>query len=256
MAERLEDQRGAGAPAADPPHPEMAWIAGGTFVMGSNDHYPEEAPAHEVEVDGFWIDRVQVTNERFRDFVRATGHVTLAERAPDPAEYPDADPSLLVPGSSVFVRPGRPVSLQNHYEWWGWIPGADWRRPQGPGSTLRGKATHPVVHVAYEDIEAFAAWSGTELPTEAEWEFAARGGLEGAEFTWGDELNPDGRWMANPGRASSRTRTSSWTASTAPRRSARSRPMGTDCSTWRATSGNGPSSRRGARPEQPWNSLF
>jgi formylglycine-generating enzyme required for sulfatase activity len=197
MAERLEDPRGAGAPASDPPHPEMTWIAGGTFVMGSNDHYPEEAPAHEVEVGGFWIDRVQVTNERFRDFVRATGHVTLAERAPDPAAYPDADPSLLVPGSSVFVRPGRPVSLQNHYEWWGWIPGADWRHPQGPGSTLRGKATHPVVHVAYEDIEAFAAWSGTELPTEAEWEFAARGGLEGAEFTWGDELNPGGRWMAN-----------------------------------------------------------
>lgn len=196
MAEWLDRAQDAAEPGT-PPDPGMTWIAGGTFLMGSNDHYPEEAPAHEVEVDGFWIDRVQVTNERFRDFVRATGHVTLAERAPDPADYPDADPSLLVPGSSVFGRPGRPVSLQDHYEWWGWIPGADWRHPQGPGSTLRGKAKHPVVHVAYDDVHAFAAWAGIDLPTEAEWEFAARGGLEGTEFTWGDELNPDGRWMAN-----------------------------------------------------------
>jgi formylglycine-generating enzyme required for sulfatase activity len=175
----------------------MQRIEGGTFTMGSDRHYPEEAPVHEVTVDGFWIDRRPVTNDDFRRFVSETGYVTVAQRPPDPADYPGALPELLVAASSVFVPPGRPVDLSNAYEWWTWVPGADWRHPQGPASTIRGKSDHPVVHVAWADVEAYAAWVGKELPTEAEWEFAARGGLDGTEFAWGDEFTPDGRHMAN-----------------------------------------------------------
>jgi formylglycine-generating enzyme required for sulfatase activity len=175
----------------------MTRIPGGTFTMGSNDHYAEEAPAHPVTVSGFWIDPYQVTNAEFRRFVKATGYVTVAERAPQADNYPGAIPELLVPGSVVFRQPPGRVDLGNHYNWWDLMPGADWRHPEGPGSTLSGKERHPVVHVAWEDALAYAAWAGKEIPTEAEWEFAARGGLEGAEFAWGEDLAPRGRLMAN-----------------------------------------------------------
>jgi formylglycine-generating enzyme len=182
---------------ASPAPAGMVWIPGGTFLMGSDDHYPEEAPAHKVTVDGFWIDRRPVTNAEFARFVRKTGHVTMAEVAPDPADYPGAVPELLVPASTVFRNPGRRVDLRDPYNWWTYVPGADWRHPQGPGSSIKKRPDHPVVHVAWDDVQAYAGWAGKELPTEAEWELAARGGLDGAEFAWGDELNPDGRWMAN-----------------------------------------------------------
>jgi formylglycine-generating enzyme required for sulfatase activity len=172
-------------------------VEGGTFLMGSDHHYPEEAPAHRVTVDGFWIDRCTVTNDQFARFVDATGHVTLAERVPDAADYPDARPDLMVAASSVFRRPGHPVDLSDAYQWWAWVPGANWRHPRGPQSSIKELGDHPVVHVAWIDVVAYAAWAGKELPTEAEWERAARGGLEGAEFAWGDELTPGGRHMAN-----------------------------------------------------------
>jgi formylglycine-generating enzyme required for sulfatase activity len=185
------------APPGPPPFKGMVWIPGGTFMMGSNDHYPEEAPAHPATVSGFWIDSAPVTNAELRRFVKATGYVTLAERAPDPALYPGAKPELLVPASVVFQKTRRPVDLRDPYSWWTYVPGADWRHPAGPASTLHGRERHPVVHVAYEDVEAYLAWAGKSLPTEAEWEFAARGGLEGAEYAWGDELTPRGRHLAN-----------------------------------------------------------
>jgi formylglycine-generating enzyme len=175
----------------------MRWIPGGTFRMGSEDFYPEERPVHEVGVDGFWIDEKPVTVAAFRAFVRETGYTTVAERPLDPAQYPDADPDLLVPGSLVFRKTAGPVALDDYRNWWEYVPGVSWRRPAGPGSTIRGLMQHPVVHVAYEDAESFAAWAGKELPTEAEWEFAARGGLEGAVFAWGDDDVPDGKSMAN-----------------------------------------------------------
>jgi formylglycine-generating enzyme required for sulfatase activity len=165
--------------------------------MGSNDFYPEERPVHAVTVDGFWMDEHQVTVAEFRRFVKETGHVTVAETAPDPAEYPDADPDLLVPGSLVFRKTRGPVPLDDYRNWWTWVPGAQWRHPEGPGSDIVGRDRHPVTHVAWADVTAFASWIGKELPTEAEWEFAARGGLEGKVFTWGDEFAPRGRMMAN-----------------------------------------------------------
>jgi sulfatase modifying factor 1 len=175
----------------------MVWIPGGTFRMGSDQHYPEEAPAHNVNVDGFWIDRTPVTNRQFRRFVEATGYATVAELVPDPKEYPNALPHMLKPGSLVFSPPDHPVDLRTWSQWWTFMFGANWRRPYGRGSSIKGLDDHPVVHVAYADVIAYAAWSGKSLPTEAEWEFAARGGLEEAEFAWGDELEPDGRQMAN-----------------------------------------------------------
>jgi formylglycine-generating enzyme required for sulfatase activity len=179
------------------PKGELVWIAGGEFTMGSDRHYPEERPARRVLVDGFWIDRYQVTNDDFADFVADTGYITVAERPPDAADYPGAIPELLVAASMVFVNPARKVDLRNHYNWWAWVPGADWRHPQGADSAIEDKGDHPVVHVAWDDVVAYAAWGDKELPTEAEWEFASRGGLDGAEYAWGDELNPDDRWMAN-----------------------------------------------------------
>jgi formylglycine-generating enzyme required for sulfatase activity len=176
----------------------MVWIAGGTFRMGSDRHYPEEAPVHRVHVDGLWMDRTPVTNRQFRAFVEATGHVTCAEIAPDPKDYPGARPHMLKAGSLVFSPPRRRVvDLHDWSQWWTFTFGADWRHPYGPGSSIHGLYDHPVVHVAYSDAEAFARWAGKDLPTEAEWEHAARGGLDGAEFAWGDELTPGGRHMAN-----------------------------------------------------------
>ncbi len=180
-----------------PPLDGMAWVPGGTFRMGSDDHYPEEAPAHAVSVAGFWMDRHPVTNAEFQRFVAATGYVTVAERELDPAQYPGALPDRLVPGAVVFVKPAGFVGLGSHFAWWDYVPGACWRRPAGPGSSAAGLARHPVVHVAFEDAAAYAAWAGKELPTEAEWELAARGGLEGKQYAWGDELSPGGRIMAN-----------------------------------------------------------
>jgi formylglycine-generating enzyme required for sulfatase activity len=165
--------------------------------MGSDDHYPEEAPAHSVRVGGFAIDPVAVTNRRFAGFVAATGYVTVAERPLDPAQYPGAPPENLVPGSMVFTPTRGPVDLRHLSQWWRWVPGASWRHPEGPRSGIDVRLDHPVVHVAHEDATAYAAWIGAALPTEAQWEYAARGGLDGAEFTWGDEPRPGRRIMAN-----------------------------------------------------------
>lgn len=175
----------------------MVWIPGGSFLMGSDHHYPEEAPAHRVEVAGFWIDRTPVTNAQFQTFVKATGYRTVAERPADPALYPGVAPERLQPASIVFVPPPGPVFQANHYRWWQYVAGANWRHPEGPGSSIKGREQHPVVHVAHADAVAYAAWIGKQLPTEQEWERAAWGGREGCEFAWGDALHPGGVPVAN-----------------------------------------------------------
>ncbi|MCC8967260.1 formylglycine-generating enzyme family protein [Bradyrhizobium sp. Pear76] len=188
----------AGVPLSDGPSERgMIWIPGGTFRMGSDRHYAEEAPVHRVSVSGFWIDRAPVTNREFRKFVNATGYVTSAETRPDAKDYPGALPHMLKAGSLVFTPPKRPVDLRDWSQWWNFKFGANWLRPYGPRSSISGLDDHPVVHIAYRDAEAYATWAGKDLPTEAEWEFAARGGLDGAEFAWGDELMPGGKPMAN-----------------------------------------------------------
>jgi formylglycine-generating enzyme required for sulfatase activity len=175
----------------------MVRIPGGAFLMGSDRHYPEERPQHRAPVDGFWMDETAVTNAAFAAFVAATGHVTVAERPLDPALYPGARTEMLAPGALVFRMTDGPVDTSVIAHWWHWTPGAQWRHPEGPGSTIEGRENHPVVHVAFEDAEAFARWAGKDLPTESEWEYAARGGLDGAEFAWGEELAPGGVHLAN-----------------------------------------------------------
>ena len=174
----------------------MVWVPGGKSLIGSNRHYPEERPAYETEVEGFWMDISPVTNAQFAIFVEETGHTTGAEKPPAQADYPDVPPERLVEGSAVFVAPEGPVDLSRP-TWWQYVPGADWRHPDGPDSTVAGLDHHPVVHIDYADAHAYAAWAGKQLPTEAQWEHAARGGLKGAAYPWGDLLTPHGHRMAN-----------------------------------------------------------
>jgi formylglycine-generating enzyme len=199
-----EAARAQGATKAPP---GMVWIPEGTFLMGTDDvsSFPNERPAHGVHVAGFWIDDHDVTNAEFAKFVEATGYVTTAERKPDweelkkelPPDTPKPDDSKLVAGSLVFTPTARPVPLDDLSAWWHWIPGACWRHPEGPGSSIEGRANHPVVQVSWYDAVAYAKWAGKRLPTEAEWEFAARGGLEGKRYVWGDEFRPGGKYLAN-----------------------------------------------------------
>jgi sulfatase modifying factor 1 len=193
--------KGTTAPAG------MVWIPSGEFTMGTDDvrSFPNERPAHKVELEGFWIDEHDVTNTEFAKFVEATGYVTTAERKPDweelkkelPPGTPKPDDNVFVAGSLVFMPTVRPVPLNDLSAWWRWVPGASWRHPEGPGSNIEGRANHPVVQVSWDDAVAYAKWAGKRLPTEAEWEYAARGGLDGKQYPWGDEFRPEGKYMAN-----------------------------------------------------------
>jgi len=176
----------------------MVWIPGGEFSMGSDDpSFGDARPWHQVYVDGFWMDQTEVTNAQFERFTKDTHYVTIAERTPRVEDYPGAPPENLVAGSVVFSPPDHPVLLNNHYQWWGYVPGANWRHPTGPGSDLTGKEQHPVVHIAYDDALTYCKWAGKRLPTEAEFEHAARGGLAHKVYGWGDEFKPEGTFMAN-----------------------------------------------------------
>jgi len=185
----------------------MVWVPGGEFTMGTDEaeSYEAERPAHRVKVDGFWMDETEVTNKDFEKFVKATGYITTAEIKPDweelkkqlPPGTPKPPDDVLVPGSLVFTPPAHPVPLSDMSAWWAWKTGADWKHPEGPGSDLKGRENYPVVHISWDDAAAYAKWAGKRLPTESEWEFAARGGLESKRYSWGDEFKPDGKWMAN-----------------------------------------------------------
>ncbi len=185
--------------AAPGPAPEgMVWIPGGEFWMGSDEpDFKDARPWHRAYVDGFWMDKTEVTNEQFEKFVKATGYVTIAERTPTRDEFPTAPQENLVAGSVVFMPPDHAVPLNNHYQWWSYVKGANWRHPTGPDSDLKGKEKYPVVHIAYDDALAYCKWAGKRLPTEAEFEFAARGGLDRKLYVWGDEFRPGGKFMAN-----------------------------------------------------------
>lgn len=174
----------------------VVWIPGGEFTMGS-EHFPDSQPLHRVKVDAFWIDKTEVTNEQFAQFIEATGYVTVAERTPRAEDFPGVPPEGLVPGGLVFAQPKNAVALNDFRQWWAFVPGANWRYPEGPGSSIAEQMNEPVVQVAFEDAEAYAKWAGKRLPTEAEWEFAARGGLDGKPFVWGDEFTPGGKFLAN-----------------------------------------------------------
>ncbi|WP_394343318.1 formylglycine-generating enzyme family protein [Spirosoma sordidisoli] len=183
--------------AAGTGHPDgMVWIPGTTFLMGA-DEFPDARPVHNVTVAGFWMDEHEVTNAEFARFVSKTGYVTVAERPLKPADFPDVPADQLVSGSAVFTPPAQAVSLTDPLQWWRYVGGASWRHPKGPGSSLQGRDNEPVVHVSYEDAAAYAQWAGKRLPTEAEWELAARGGKKPSTYYWGDELKPAGKWMAN-----------------------------------------------------------
>lgn len=194
-------------PPPDKPPAGMVWIPGGEFSMGAQDSADmnevgmqathDSRPIHRVYVNGFWMDKTDITNEQFEKFVRATGYVTVAERKPRAEDFPGAPPENLVPGAVVFSPPDHPVSLNDAYQWWSYVPGANWRHPEGLKSDLRGRENFPVVDVAYEDAAAYVKWAGKRLPTEAEWEFAARGGLSGKPYVWGDTFRPGGEWKAN-----------------------------------------------------------
>lgn len=191
---RPQEAAAAAHACPKPARGDQVTVPGGTFEMGSDSAYPEERPKRTVIVASFQIDRYEVTNAEFAEFVSATGYVTVAERMPDPAQHPDVDPAKLVPGSAVFVAPKEPISAEG---WWRFVPGANWRAPLGPGSSIEGRENFPVTHIAYEDAEAYATWRSRRLPTEAEWERAARGGRSAAPYVWGTELAPDGKWRAN-----------------------------------------------------------
>ncbi|HRI60470.1 MAG TPA: formylglycine-generating enzyme family protein, partial [Saprospiraceae bacterium] len=197
-----------GAAAAPGPAPEgMVWIPGGEFSMGGVNPMgmpdggylgmEDARPVHRVQVQGFWMDVAEVTNEQFAAFVKATGYKTVAEHKPTQEEFPGAPEENLVAGSVIFAPPDHVVRLDDHHQWWRYVPGADWRHPTGPGSNIDGREKYPVVHVAWEDAVAYGKWAGKRLPTEAEWEFAARGGKAGQLYAWGNQFKPDGQWMAN-----------------------------------------------------------
>ena len=195
------------SPAPSPAPEGMVFIPGGEFSMGAADPrgmpdgghegMHDARPIHRVYVDGFWMDATEVTNQQFAQFVKATRYVTVAERKPRAEDFPGAPPENLVAGSVVFTPPSQAVALDNHYQWWSYVHGANWKRPQGPKSEIKGKERYPVVHIAYEDAVAYAKWADKRLPTEAEWEFAARGGSSAKLYAWGDELHPAGKWLAN-----------------------------------------------------------